>query len=238
MFAFRRKNTPPLQPPVETPAAPTADPAIMGKLAQGAEKQTTLLASMLTGVLNVDFGVRTVADASTQAQEVAQQTSTDASEGGEAVRRSIAAISEIGNVVGKMNRALDGVNEIARQINILAINAAIEAARAGESGAAFAVVASEVRELASKAATRSDAIRALLAQSNQQVTQGIKLSQDASTALGRILEGVSATATHVSSIADSTRQQADMVAQVSQQVKEVAETAENCLSLVNQLKPA
>ncbi|MDX9885790.1 methyl-accepting chemotaxis protein, partial [Thauera sp.] len=74
---------------------------------------------------------------------MASKSSTEAGEGGEAVKSTVQAMK---NIAGKIGI----IDDIAYQTNLLALNAAIEAARAGEHGKGFAVVAAEVRKLAER----------------------------------------------------------------------------------------
>ena len=67
------------------------------------------------------------------------------------------------------------IDEITRQTNLFALNAAVEAARAGETGRSFAVVASEVRSLAPRSSQAAKDIKDLITNSNGQVKEGVDL---------------------------------------------------------------
>ena len=75
----------------------------------------------------------------------------------------------------KTSKLLKNIDEIAFQTNLLALNAAVEAARAGESGAGFAVVAGEVRNLAQRAASTAKDTEKLIGTTLENIKEGVKL---------------------------------------------------------------
>lgn len=83
------------------------------------------------------------------------------------------------------------IDQIAFQTNILALNAGVEAARAGEAGRGFAIVANEVRALATRTGQAAGQVRDLIGASDSQVGRGVMLMQQSSEIMKRLLSSIS-----------------------------------------------
>jgi methyl-accepting chemotaxis protein len=127
-----------------------------GRLAQGTASQAAAMEETASSTEQINSMLQKNAENSGSARDLVEETSQLLSEAREAMRvltqNMEAAIESSGDIV-KINKSVD---EIAFQTNLLALNAAVEAARAGEAGAGFAVVAEEVRALATRAGDASD----------------------------------------------------------------------------------
>lgn len=221
------------------------------------EKQLISIEQIVTAVNEMTATIRDVAKnaqltaaeivevnkMSSEGKEITNDTVNNIKEVANTVGNASAAISELEQSSTKIASVLDVIRGIAEQTNLLALNAAIEAARAGEQGRGFAVVADEVRSLASKTQQSTDDIQEMIETLQSSVTiavnsvdDGMKAvdatvvkSNETLTSLNNIVEAAQRVTDAATQIATATEEQSLVAEEVNQQLDTLAELSKNSL---------
>jgi methyl-accepting chemotaxis protein len=184
-------------------------------LAQGASQQASSLEETSASLEELAAMVRQNADHAQQADQLmghSRESLTQAEQTMSLLTDSMGQIRQAGEETGKIIKTID---EIAFQTNLLALNAAVEAARAGESGAGFAVVAGEVRNLARRAAEAAQGTTGLIENTISRVKSGSELVIRTAEAFAQVNQDVGKVANLVSEIAAASSEQSQGIGQLN-----------------------
>jgi aerotaxis receptor len=201
-------------------------------LAKRTEEQAASLEETAASMEELTSTVKQNADNAKQANELAAGASSIAVRGGAAVAQVVSTMDTISRSSQKIAEITGVIDGIAFQTNILALNAAVEAARAGEQGRSFAVVASEVRNLAQKSAAAAKEIKALISESVDTVHAGTRIANDAGSTMEEIVSAVKRVTSIVAEIATASHEQSCGIEQVNEAVAHMDQMTQQNATLV------
>jgi len=173
-----------------------------------------------------------------QANQLALEASDIAIKGGKVVNEVVSTMGAINDSAKKIEDIISVIDGIAFQTNILALNAAVEAARAGEQGRGFAVVAGEVRNLAQRTASAAKEIKTLITDSVTKTAEGTRQVENAGITMGEVVSAVQRVADIINEISAASTEQTVGIDQVNQAVTSMDDTTQQNAALVEQAAAA
>jgi methyl-accepting chemotaxis protein len=158
-------------------------------------------------------------------KDIAEKTKNSAEFGYSHIESLDESMKKIDESSENISSILKTIDEIAFQTNLLSLNAAVEAARAGEHGLGFAVVAEEVRALASRSAQNAKETSNIIESSRTEVQNGTKIAIDTNESFKEILGNISQTNELIQSVVNSIYESTQSIEQISSSIHSLNQSA-------------
>jgi methyl-accepting chemotaxis protein len=196
-------------------------------LSQGAAEQAASIEEISASLTQINSQTKQNSGNALQVKALAKTSRERADKGNGQMKELVVAMDDINRSSDDIKKIIKTIDDIAFQINLLALNANVEAARAGKYGKGFAVVADEVRNLAVRSAEAVKETTRMVEASIGKVERGNALVRETAAQLAEITEGSARVAELSDEVAAASEEQSRGLEQINAGVEQIDQVTQS-----------
>ncbi|PHM17880.1 MAG: hypothetical protein CJD30_03725 [Sulfuricurvum sp. PD_MW2] len=204
-------------------------------LSTAANQQASSLEETAAAIEELTSNISANSQKASEMATLARETENAANSGKTLADSTVVSMNEISKATQAINEAVNIIENIAFQTNILSLNAAVEAATAGEAGKGFAVVAQEVRNLANRSADAASQIKELAELANSKSQDGLRVSEEMMKGFDVINQKITQTTQLVQDVANGSREQMAGINQINTAVTQLDQMTQQNAQSANEV---
>ena len=183
-------------------------------LSLSSNEQSASLVETAAAIEQITATIHNNTTSTVEMSKLAQNLIDSAKNGQVLANQTALSMDEINKEVSSINEAIEVIDQIAFQTNILSLNAAVEAATAGEAGKGFAVVAAEVRNLANRSAEAARQIKDIVENATNKAKEGKKISDNMIDGYTELSSNIATTLETIDDVSNSSKEQEKGIVQI------------------------
>jgi len=203
-------------------------------LSKGALEQESAIDELAVSIESLSDDVKANADDAQKMSLIVKEVGENIKISNEEMEQLVSAMADIRTSSAGIEQILKTIGEIARQTNLLSLNASIEAARAGLAGKGFAVVADEIRNLAAKSGEALQQTSELIENSFESVKRGTSIADETAKSLFAVVEGAKEISGSVDKISIASQNQKRALDELVKSIDLIAEVVQSNTNAVQE----
>lgn len=203
-------------------------------LSKGALEQESAIDELAVSIESLSDDVKANADDAQKMSLIVKEVGENIKISNEEMEQLVSAMADIRTSSAGIEQILKTIGEIARQTNLLSLNASIEAARAGLAGKGFAVVADEIRNLAAKSGEALQQTSELIENSFESVKRGTSIADETAKSLFAVVEGAKEISGSVDKISIASQNQKRVLEELVKSIDLIAEVVQSNTNAVQE----
>ncbi len=193
------------------------------ELHQTVTSQTRVMGELNEEIDKIKGNLTDVTDNTRETRQWVTEISCEIADGDRKMNELMEAMEAINRNAEDINKISKLIEDIAKQTNILSLNAAVEAARAGEAGKGFAIFAEEIRTLAEQSETAAKNTGDMIKTSSEMIAHGVILTTETAQALGKISKSSDAVTEITERLSETVNVQEASLHEISGKIEDMAQ---------------